>query len=779
MADSYPFQQQSNLTEINNNKRKKKGIQIKVLKPAIIPIPFNALNKINKKNGTNIIYKKKTKTIQKNKNNSMDRIILPKKIFLVENNDIILEKNNNIHKDIQKESIKDNTNKNSIPNIINFEQNNNYDHKYSLPYITNVEKEEEENNHKYSISYITNVEEQKNINDIVINKRSISYKPIVKKQINNSQDVYSLPYITKIEEENKDSNTLPYITKTDEENNIRNNNIYSLPYITKVEEDNYNNIYSPPYITKVEEDNYNNIPSTQYTTNIEVNNNQYVNIKPIPTLHNNKEFAKITKLSTEIINLINNNETIASKISNTNLGSSSSNQSDLNIINSYMTFGKNSKIQSDVNSSMTFGRISSNQSDSNQNVNNNDSNSLGNNNTIEKKILEKNKKLNNIISQNIQLKKEQINLIPIKAEQIGIMIDKGKKDINNKRYNMNKKDIININNCIDKTDRIEINRSPKTKTHNSNISVIDTNKKINIYYIPKAESIEENQIGPRDRERKMNNNHYLNTQNINNNNNRPKLNTHENIIKTFLFRREKEIDNNLFGMPKINKKILAKKKIPLNDFHKAPRTTKSKRFKFVKVMKKSPSDPYFSFNNVIKGNIPEDYGNNLEYNTLPKVKKIQMIKDIRNSNNFNYNNIVYNNHMKNKRNNESVPIRNLDGEYLNNNYHKFVKSDNDIKDWNFDKDLNVNININDIYKENNNNNEKYRDSDELDNNLKKRSLKIEDFNFDNSDSNLNSTENQNSNERNKNNDAMDQYDNDFNNHEKFIIRMRKIFDDLN
>jgi hypothetical protein len=133
--------------------------------------------------------------------------------------------------------------------------------------------------------------------------------------------------------------------------------------------------------------------------------------------------------------------------------------------------------------------------------------------------------------------------------------------------------------------------------------------------------------------------------------------------------------------------------------------------------------------------------------------------------------------MKNKRNNENVPIKISDGKYLNNNYNKFEKNDNGIKDSNLDKDLNKNKDINDIYKENNKNDEKYRDSDELDNYLKKRSLRIEDFNFDSSNSNLNTIENQKSSERKKNNDAMDKFDNDFNNHEKFIIRMRKIFDD--
>ena len=103
-----------------------------------------------------------------------------------------------------------------------------------------------------------------------------------------------------------------------------------------------------------------------------------------------------------------------------------------------------------------------------------------------------------------------------------------------------------------------------------------------------------------------------------------------------------------------------------------------------------------------------------------------------------------------------------------------------------DEDLNKNLNINDIYKENiykNNNynhnyyNEKYSDSEDLDNNLKKRSLKTEDFNFDDSNSKVNSEENKKTIRSNKNNDGMDEFDNNFYNHEKFFSRMKKLFDD--
>ena len=191
--DIYPLQKQPYIIGINNNKRANDGNTIKILKPAVIPISYDTQSDLSNKNGFNKIINYNQTEIIKNKNNSVDKIILPKKIFLAHNNDIILENNNKFTEDILKETYNDITNNNNKnPNPI-----------FHLGKIV-----ENNYNNNYSIPFITNVEESKNTNT----KNSITYKPIVEKiNNNNHNNIYSLPYITKYEEEEKKENNMLYL----------------------------------------------------------------------------------------------------------------------------------------------------------------------------------------------------------------------------------------------------------------------------------------------------------------------------------------------------------------------------------------------------------------------------------------------------------------------------------------------------------------------------------------------------------------------------------------
>jgi len=185
------------------------------------------------------------------------------------------------------------------------------------------------------------------------------------------------------------------------------------------------------------------------------------------------------------------------------------------------------------------------------------------------------------------------------------------------------------------------------------------------------------------------------------------------------------------------------------------------------------------------------------------------VKKVYKKNNFNYKN-PYNNNI-NDGFDSDIPLYikrdNLYGKYTNNNLQQNNSNYlNDIKNYNnykpekkiivkelnkkdennlnikkqhidydhpilSEKDFYKNLKNKNIYQDNN----IYSDNDELDNYLKKKSLKIEDFNFDDSISNLNKEVNE---KTNKKNIILDKYDNSFNYHEKFYDEMKNLLDNI-
>ena len=347
------------------------------------------------------------------------------------------------------------------------------------------------------------------------------------------------------------------------------------------------------------------------------------------------------------------------------------------------------------------------------------------------------------------------------------------------------------------------------------------NNQVNkLNYIPPNESLQGNDMGPKDRIRKKDN--YLNTENNSNLSN----NENKNIIK-------ENNDVKIIYNNQLNRKNKSPlRTIPLDDYKSLSKTPDNKSSKKINLIKSSSSDPYFNINNIFGNN---EYGNetNLTYNDINKSPKsnVSVIKLINNSkinkrkrsnsnsfmpvkkvykkNNFNYKN-PYNNNI-NDGFDSVIPLYikrdNLYGKYTNNNLRQNNSNYlNDIKNYNnykpkkkiIVKELNKkdenNLNIKkqnidydhpilsekDFYKNLKNknifqDNNIYSDTDELDNYLKKKSLKIEDFNFDDSISNLNKEVNEKTNKKNIN---LDKYDNSFNYHEKFYDEMKNLLDNI-
>ena len=845
--DINSYQNISYITKLTNNEKQIFDNPIKVLKPAVFPVSFDTQKEVYQENNFNdIIYKNNdisTNYIQTenkiNNANNNNKIVLPKKIFFAKNNNKNLSEDYTNYKiDAHNSSIKYNNkntisyitnvkkkienNEYSIPTVTNIEaniENNNYkypipniednNNKLSTQYLTNIEENTytmsyltnvEENNNKYTIPSETNIEEENNykynipqISNIDENNNKYIDQQIANIE-ENSNNKYIIPYITNVEE-NGAKYQIPYTTNIEE-----NNNKYTIPYITNIEdnnnkygEENNDKNYSNSYIKIIEDDN--NKFSTPSITklekkndNLKLNNNMELNKKK-----DNIEYAKTTKLATEIIKLTNKNEIYINKNNNITIGTTSSNQPDININ------GKNI----------------------------NTSNSLDTNNKIELTNLEYINELNNINSQNKQLLDKQKILIPEKKDQFRIIIEDENNENNDKNNNIDNINIINndtnqyINN--DNENNKNTNNTPDIQNENNNMLNIQNisdpnnhNNQVNkVNYIPQIESLQENYMGPKDGTRKKNNN--LNNKNDSN----LSSNENKNVIQS-------DDDVKIIYNNKLNRKNKSPlRKIPLDDYKSLSKTPDNKSSKKIKLLKNSSSDPYFNIN--LENN---NYGfeTNLTYNDINKSPKsnVRVIKLINNSKinkgkrsnsnsfmpvkkvnkkvNFNYKS-PYNNNI-NDNSGRVIPLYikrdNLYGKYTNNNLQqnnsnylnnynnykpakKIIVKELNKKDENnlnikkqhidydrpilSEKDFYKNLKNKNIYQDNN----IYSDSDELDNYLKKKSLKIEDFNFDDSISNLNKELNE---KTNKKNIILDKCDNSFNNHEKFYDEMNNLLDNI-
>jgi hypothetical protein len=266
------------------------------------------------------------------------------------------------------------------------------------------------------------------------------------------------------------------------------------------------------------------------------------------------------------------------------------------------------------------------------------------------------------------------------------------------------------------------------------------------------------------------------------------------------------MNTNLYNLNQVSKTPMRR---PLDDYQPNTKSPMNKGFQKVKIIKKTPSqNSYFNDNdNIIKDkeknfNLNKNYDKKYTYNYTNKImnklnheneiKVVKLNNDVQKQNS--------NNNEDNDNENENIQSKN---EEFNNISEIEYEQNNNVSDKEEMMKENENLDIKEDEKENeedikdsqsqkqNQEEENFPDNNNIVNNsqndtLKNNSIKNNNLNYD--AQNLNNEENKDSNlqqeeitesamKRMKNNDGLDEYDNNFNNHDKSYNKMKNIFDE--
>ena len=579
---------------------------------------------------------------------------------------------------------------------------------------------------------------------------------------------------------NYDYNNLIYDqTKNSFNDNDYNNLIYNNQTTDFLDNISYNNLYSTPYITNVLEDN----EITYLPESNQINANKI-------------EFAEITKLTGEEDNTVNEQKPY---------------EVETNLVRKDVTFGKNSIGSSEPNNkeSMKTQKIISNNININKGPNvqqkdNNKTNEVKNNEQIP-------------LSINKQPIARQIPTYEKVAKVRKIIDDEKPVDSNSNNNNILNKDVekeISNTNIINITDKLNI---IKPKHYDANMKLDYEIGEPRIELSPKKEVERETNPIYKAMER-SGNKQYLHLENHDQeeegqmNDNIEENNKANNI----------EFNNNL----QLMEKTVTPLRKPLDDYNSKNKSPLISGFHEVRIMKKDPPQKTFFVEDKFLKNIQINrvYPKNMRNNEKNK-QKINVVKlnNINNKNiefgTFNKNkNIEFNNKRESntfnivkkvdrkKKSNDLVDNYGQTQNFVDlNKSNKNSKNEeyfNDISEIQYESNINNNSihlpkgeNNFDNYHDNNNKNKYPKDgnnNDDYENNYNDNSnnnnLKSEYSDFEDSNMNFNVEEKKDSNllnddvndstlKRIKNNDGLDEFDNNFNNHDRFYNKIKRIFDD--
>ena len=518
---------------------------------------------------------------------------------------------------------------------------------------------------------------------------------------------------------------------------FNNEQVYVHP-VKIIDNTNAKDLYSKPYITTVEEENSNEIIYYPETDQYE---NKKIEFAKTVKLTNNKNIIYEEKPKKQENNLVKNNET------NTNI------QANPPIINNVVT---NTQIVQPTQ------KIQPNININNQNIQN---------------------------SQQAQNKKVVREISKYeKVAQVRKIIEEDVPD--DTAYNINNNTVDNNNKIIE---NLKTNNQIKPKVYDANMKIQHVNQITKIELSPeedrkanpiyKTMEMQKNNIGV--------NNNINNDNQINNitakkeifNNSNNNINLNENINN----RTYNNISYDTNEIKNKNVNMVTPIRRPMDDYKSKARTPLSRGFHKVRIVKKSPEIKKSFFRNDI---LEKNYTyNNIRYSN--KNKKINVVK--LNDNNFNTKNVQYNNFKKMSSNNSDRDniINKIDRKRMSNDSdNNLIKRNEDFNNISEIKyELNNSTDNEQIRREKDNLNFKKREidfDDDLDNNKNSKNqynavIKKIDDDLDNDlkSSNINGKKSglSESTKRIKNNDGLDEFDNNFNNHDLFYNKMKNLFDD--
>ena len=563
---------------------------------------------------------------------------------------------------------------------------------------------------------------------------------------NKDNNIYSTPYISPVEEDYKttnntssntiDTNTLQFIEQlTKGQKNIDNNNvIYSSNDNILVQNSNLTFGKITLNASKTQEnnkDNTNKIQITKITNNTESQKNN-ISIEPkVKKTLNKAQVRKIVDDEDETgpvdKDLKNNNNIIIKEINNAYTTNNIKKIENTNNINyTYVNNNNIKKIQKIENINNINYTIDKNNIQKIQKIENtNNINYTYDNNNI-KKI----QKIENTNSINYTNDNNNIQTI---EQTNNINIDEGNKSPIKVIYGMKKGPLINL------TENENVIQKPEEKEEK-----VEEVKKILIPAIIKVinnekEETNYNELNNKEEEEKRNKilesmtNKIINAQKENDNLLSP------NIISPS---RESQKENN------------SMKATPTRGFYK------------VKIKKRIQTDmPEYDRQNLTYNYIPKP----IEKNRKPQINVVKLTNNNKSNNSFNAGNIQYNNVIKRSSNR----FKSSSGKKNQLNDNNFI----DISEIRYERSGP------DADEEKNKKNESNeKDIEELDKNLK-----INDFNMNDEEKDENDEKDDDDLEkkeltdstykRMKNDDGMDEFDNNFNNHDLFYNKMKRIFDD--
>ena len=271
----------------------------------------------------------------------------------------------------------------------------------------------------------------------------------------------------------------------------------------------------------------------------------------------------------------------------------------------------------------------------------------------------------------------------------------------------------------------------------------------------------------------------LQDDNINNNNIQQKINNTAEIIKSPLIKKEENIKNglnneNILNQPKIKKINEDNNNQKPNDDYETFNKRNKYGFHNVKTTKKNQASEFFPHQKLLD---IKDYNDFFKEESIMNQQKPKVnITILKNKRNF----------IQEKKNlNPFIPIKKIEKKenFKNKEFFRTFPDE-------------VNIDLNNDFNDNNNyqNNKRYytkneeeEDEEEKDNysNFDKHNSDIVDDNFELEDEDVKNSDdmkNKKINEDNRieemnNNDELDEFDNNFNEHDKFYKKMKNIFDE--
>ena len=747
-AGSYDIEEENqNAPPIYKDTIKRETIyeKVKINKPIILPVAYDNSNVLNQNFNynqyNNEIYTQEATTT--NYNNY---------------NDLIYEQtdtNNNYNYNYDNTVYTNNSNTYNYDNQIN--TNNIYDYNNLIDGQTINEYQTTNYN-----------------NNITYNNQNIDFT-----DINSYNNMYSPPFITNV----VDDNEITYVPKT---NQLKANKI-EFAEITKLPYEKENIIYNQNSNSEEETNLIKNSNITFGKNSIgssTTNNNENIKIQPIisnnvntnTNITNNiitQEYSKTVKQN------INPNLNINNKVkiikTNEQMPQSIKKETVVRQVPKYEKVAKVKKLtEDDVPLDTNYKPAQIKKIETNEIITTNNINIPNEPEIIKPKVYDANMKLQYVMTA------PKIELPLKKEKDMKIQIQK----------------------------QIELKREPNpmyTVQNQQNVNIEKDEKEVQVQVQEEEEEQEEEQEQEQKQIDKNNENNKTNIEIINNDN----LKLYKNS-KTPLRR-------------------------PLDDYKSRAKTPLMRGFHPVRIMKKNPSQNSFfvedkimrNINNYYKKNynskFPKDIRNNENKNPRISVVKLNNANKTRN---IEYNNTINNNNkniefnndkdskafskvkrvnrilksndfmdtydqvqnfddLNSKKMNEFNNISDIQYEHNNStdneNLQKEEENNMENYSYNYNKEeLNNNNNNNMEQNENINENEKI--NEDYDNNLNNNDiLKMDNFDFEDSNMNFNKEEKNDIRDSNlkrmKNNDGLDEFDNNFNNHDKFYNKMKNIFDD--